>query len=172
MIIESEFIILAVLIFSLTAALWLRANGMPFSLADLTIVQPRTAISSSNAAPKTGSSPFLLPVSPMSVVANFPETVSEQSPERAASIPLDTETQLNRVSFILQNAIDLAAKAERLHNAAHEQLDSAHYALQNLLDELSAVMPGVNGTKPTVAPPPYADAALTRRPAYMTALAA
>ena len=171
MIIESEFLILAVLIFSLTAAFWLRANGLPFSLADLTIVQPRTANPLNKATQKAGSSPFLLPVSSIGVVVSPADAASAPALESTESIPLDTETQLNRVSFILQNAIDLAAKAERLHNAAHEQLDSAHYALQNLLDELSSVMPGLSNAK-FAAPASQADAVSTRHPTYVTALAA
>ena len=54
---------------------------------------------------------------------------------------LATETHIGRLNGIVTAAVDKARNAERLHRGAHEQVDAAHYALQNLLNELSAVMP-------------------------------
>lgn len=170
MIFESEFLILAMLVFSVTATGWWFAHGHSFTLADLTIVEPRTKSANSRSAHKPAHVPVLLPVSATPARAASLHTTTDIALTRPGEIPLDAQTQLSRVSNILQNAIDLAAKAERLHNAAHEQLDSAHYALQNLLDELSAVMPIASKAAATNATP--AKTFPAERPVYVTALAA
>jgi hypothetical protein len=59
---------------------------------------------------------------------------------RGGSPSLSVGDQVSRLSAIVTTAIDGARDADRLHRAANEQLDAAHYALQNLLHDLSAVM--------------------------------
>ena len=75
-----------------------------------------------------------------------------------------------RLGTIVAASVDTAARAQHLHRTAHEQVDSAHYALQNLLNELSAIMPisaPASSTKP-----PATRSRVTLRPVYETALAA
>jgi len=173
MIFESEFLILTLAIFSVTAASWWLLHGPTFKLADLTIVEPREKSRHSRIRQKSTHSPVLLPVSAATAsVASAPPAVLSvtTNPGDKPDQPLDAQAQLNRVSHILQNAINVAAKAERLHNAAHEQLDSAHYALQNLLSELSTVMPIASKVAAAQATP--AKTFPAERPAYITALAA
>lgn len=172
MIFESEFLILAMLVFSATAAAWWFARGPAFSLADLTIVEPRAKSATSKSAHKSAHNRVLLPGGAVSADAGSHVVASPGIPNRPGDMPLDTQTQLNRVSIILQNAIDLAANAESLHNAAHEKLDSAHYALQNLLDELSAVMPIASPSKAAIQPASPSRSFPPERPVYVTALAA
>ncbi|MEQ1697449.1 MAG: hypothetical protein ABL901_16575 [Hyphomicrobiaceae bacterium] len=167
MIFDQEFIILTILVFSLTAAAWVYTHGVAFNLADLTTIQknPNQPIRRSAIAP------LLLPSTPP-VTAPVAEKAELQSAGLAVgSTPLDQHTQLDRIAGILQTAIELAGKAERLHNAAHEQLDGAHYALQNLLDELSAVMP-VSAPAKGNHDAPAAYVHQPRRQTYVTALAA
>ena len=171
MFLESEFIILTIMVFSLTAAVWIQIHGFPFSLADLTTIQnkPKQTIR------RSMSHPMLLPTA-IPLAAPLDETTDlttdPQAIEAAAgTTPLDQTTQLSRVSKILQSAFALADKAERLHNAAHEQLDGAHYALQNLLDELSTVM---TITSPAIVQrdASYATSHAQTRQTYVTAIAA
>jgi hypothetical protein len=53
---------------------------------------------------------------------------------------LSVDSQVARIAEIVTRAVDGARDADRLHHAAHRQLDAADYALQNLLHELAAVM--------------------------------
>ena len=64
------------------------------------------------------------------------QPVALQAPEAPAK-----GLHINRLSGIVASAVDQARSAEQFHRSAREQVDAAHYALQNLLDELSAVMP-------------------------------
>ena len=75
-----------------------------------------------------------------------------------------------RVSTIVTASVDNAARAQRLHQAAREQVDSAHYALQNLLNELTSVMP--ISAPVTRHGKDVSRARLVLRPVYETALAA
>lgn len=177
MIFESEFVFLTILVFSLTAAVWLHTHGFSFSLAELTTIQNNLHQPMRRPAKTPMLLPSAIPLSTPTPVkaetpaANTPAANSQAAMIAAGSIPLDQNAQLNRVSQILQSAIELADKAERLHNAAHEQLDGAHYALQNLLDELSTVMPVTSPAKAHTdvsAGPAQAH----RRQTYVTALAA
>jgi hypothetical protein len=84
---------------------------------------------------------------------------------------LSSSAQIGKICDIITIAGERARSAERLHRAAHEQIDAAHYALQNLLNELSAVMPIQAPASPSSAPR-VATLAATRRVAYETALAA
>lgn len=171
MIIESEFIILAFLVFSLTATVWLQIHGLPFSLADLTTIENKP----NHSFRQSPNAPLLLPanaaLSAPVITPVIAKTSELASLIPAGSVPLDQNTQLDRISQILQTAIGLADKAERLHNAAHEQLDSAHYALQNLLDELSAVMP-ITSPARAIRDASTAPAQSPRRQTYVTAIAA
>ncbi len=177
MIFESEFVFLTILVFSLTAAVWLHTHGFSFSLAELTTIQNNLHQPMRRPAKTPMLLPSAIPLSTPTPVkaetpaANTPAANSQAAMIAAGSIPLDQNAQLNRVSQILQSAIELADKAERLHNAAHEQLDGAHYALQNLLDELSTVMPVTSPAKAhtDVSAGP---AQAYRRQTYVTALAA
>lgn len=175
MIFESEFAILTFLVFSMTATVWWYTHGVSlslgqFNLAELTAIQNNPNRSSRR--PPNG--PILLP-STTTASANPPEVVIAENADTngttSGSTPLDQNAQLDRISQILRDAIAVANKAERLHNAAHEQLDSAHYALQNLLDELSGVIPVTSSAKAqrdvTIAPT-HAPS----RQIYVTALAA
>lgn len=172
MIFESEFAILTFLVFSLTAAAWWYTNGVSFSFGQFNLGQ-LTEIKSDpiRSIQRPANAPNLLPTTPP-VSVNHPIAVqADNTGVAAGSVPLDPNAQLDRISQILRDAIAVADKAERLHNAAHEQLDSAHYALQNLLDELSGVMPV------TSAPKAQRDAntSLAQAPSrqsYVTALAA
>jgi hypothetical protein len=167
MIIESGFIILAILVFSVTATVWLQIHGLPFSLADLTTIQNKP----NHSIRRPANAPMLLPSAPPPSAHVFEKSQPQTTIVPAGTIPLDQSTQLDRISQILQTAIGLADKAERLHNAAHEQLDSAHYALQNLLDELSTVMPIASPAK-ALRDASTAPAQSPRRQTYVTAIAA
>ncbi len=84
----------------------------------------------------------MVPVEPAVIVR---ELAPVGEPVVAAKVEPDSQrmtvdTQVARISEIVTRAVDGARDAGRLHEAAHEQLDAAHYALQNLLHELSAVM--------------------------------
>ncbi len=167
MIFESEFVILTILVFSLTATTWWYTHGVSFSLADLTVIQNKPNQSIRRAA----NAPMLLPATAPASTPSIKKTELQAFSVVAGSVPLDQNTQLDRVAQILQSAIELADKAERLHNAANEQLDGAHYALQNLLDELSTVMPIASPAK--AQRDVSAGATQTpRRQTYVTALAA
>ena len=172
MIFESEFAILTILVFSLTATVWWYTHGVSFSLGQFNLGE-LTAIQNNpnRSIRRPANGPILLPSTTPSAASLPIAVTADNTGITPGSIPLDQNTQLDRISQILRDAIAVADKAERLHNAAHEQLDSAHYALQNLLDELSGVMPVTSSAKalrdvtraPTHAP---------SRQSYVTALAA
>lgn len=84
---------------------------------------------------------------------------------------LSVDTQVARIAEIVTRAVDGARDADRLHHAAHRQLDAADYALQNLLHELAAVMsvPGV-GSARTVKATAVAD--VSPAVSFETAMAA
>jgi hypothetical protein len=122
---EPEFLIIAGVIFVLTGSFWLYREGPLFGR--LTILQARSTqpnLTRGSAAPR------LLAIAPVTVASDT---------DVASPVPVDGG-QLGCLSRIVNSGIATADRAERLHRAAGEQVDGAHYALQNLLDELSAVM--------------------------------
>lgn len=178
----------------LTALGWLVTNGLPFSLADLTTIRKPSGdgaeANSSNSigAQKAASHKFvLLPVTasrapvrgaalskpaPVSATAPLAPAVPPAAPSPAAvptpvKVPLDAETQLQFVARALNDSIELADKANRLHTSAQQQLDAAHYALQNLLAELSLVLPVKAPAKES-----GVQQSAAGRTVYVTALAA
>jgi hypothetical protein len=84
---------------------------------------------------------------------------------------LSVDRQVARIAEIVTRAVDGARDADRLHHAAHEQLDAADYALQNLMHELSAVMrvPGAQVARPETSKPAAEVAAMA---SFATAMAA
>lgn len=83
-------------------------------------------------------------------VALRPEMVVA-TPTKVATDRLSVGSQVARIAEIVTRAVEGARDADRLHHAAHEQLDAADYALQNLMHELSAVMsvPRVKTARPS-----------------------
>ena len=73
--------------------------------------------------------------------ATLPSAQAAVPPPVTPGHGLSAQTQIGRLSQIVTSAIVQAANAERLHRAAHEQIDGADYALQNLRNELSSIMP-------------------------------
>ena len=67
-----------------------------------------------------------------------PSTVITTS--AASSIPSTAPAQFKRVARILKTNFEATDRAQRLHGAAGEQIGAAHYALQNLADELAGIM--------------------------------
>jgi hypothetical protein len=84
---------------------------------------------------------------------------------------LSVDRQVARIAEIVTRAVDGARDADRLHHAAHEQLDAADYALQNLMHELSAVMrlPGAQPARAETCKPATKVAAVA---SFATAMAA
>jgi len=76
-----------------------------------------------------------------------------------------------RLEDIVMAASETARHAERFHYAAHQQIDAANYAIQNLLDELSAVMTVTGHALPHRSSPSRV-VRTQNRPRYQDALAA
>jgi hypothetical protein len=56
---------------------------------------------------------------------------------------MDTQTQWDRVSRVVEGGIEKANEIETLHEAAGRQLDAVDYAYERMLLELSEVLPDV-----------------------------
>ena len=146
MTIEPEFYLIALAVLTLTAAVRFRHDGFGpgglwQALAALTTVKSKFDMRHSNKRyPKAPTAPVLLVVPASAQVGAAEPQVPAKPQPVAGLIRRDGAAQLDRISQIVNSAIETADRAKRLHVAAHEQVDSAHYALQNLLDELSAVM--------------------------------
>ena len=56
---------------------------------------------------------------------------------------MDTQTQWDRVSRVVEDGIEKANEIETLHEAAGRQLDAVDYAYERMLLELSEVLPDV-----------------------------
>lgn len=139
MIFEPEILLLAVIVVSITTMLWSKSIALDPAFSGLAIqrlggVEPAIA-----ARILAHRKPLLLTSAPrsdgaVSLPAHMP--LQLQAPTEQSG-----QSQIVRLSQIVNAAIETAGHAERLQRSAHEQIDSAHYALQNLLDELSAIMP-------------------------------
>lgn len=81
-------------------------------------------------------------------------TLRNMEPARPAPVRIQhaqtpaKSRHIDALKGIVTGAVDRARSAEQFHRSAHEQVDAAHYALQNLLDELSAVMPIAKASRP------------------------
>lgn len=176
MIFESEFQNLAILNFILTASAWLYGHGLPESYTSATHRANATDTNTAGKLKQAAKPAFvLLPVTrptPPAIATNMPldQSDTKRDDQRQAN-RLTATAQLDRISQILAASQDVADNAQRLHMEAHEQIDSAQYALQNLLAELSAVMP-VATPPSNVAKPRWLAAALPPASARNSALAA
>lgn len=134
MMIEPEFLFIAGFVFVLTGSFWLYREG-PLAFTGLS--QPRSA---KPEFIRGLHSPQLLTVAP--ALALRPASALGLAAHTLAAPPPAglANGQLSCLSHIVNAGIATANRAERLHCAAGEQVDGAHYALQNLLDELSGVM--------------------------------
>lgn len=163
--IEPEYLILAFIILSLTTVSWMAMGGSP-GLAALTTLEPQpqaeprvqakgqrrpaptrlvrakapaaAPVATAHAKPPSNLrvTPPFAPATPVEGAAAPRATNSA-----AAATPLLSGSQIGRLSHIVGSAVATARQAEHLHRSANEQLDAAHYALQNLMIELAAVMP-------------------------------
>jgi hypothetical protein len=151
---DTDFLVVVGVIFAVTALFWSRsfaqlAWARTMKRAEMnSVTELPFAVAPSTVGLRTAARRRMVPaVVAVKVPASAPaiETVRE-----ATVVPktgrLTVDTQVARIAEIVTRAVDGARDADRLHHAAHEQLDAAHYALQNLLHELSAVMsvPGLN----------------------------
>ncbi len=57
---------------------------------------------------------------------------------------MDTQTQWDRVSRVVEDGIQKAKEIEALHQAAGRQMDAVDYAYERMLLELSEVLPDIN----------------------------
>jgi hypothetical protein len=190
MLIEPEFLIVFAIVLALTSAVWstsqakeTRGPSWPHSLVVSAPVPSRPSArairsSSPQSSPRRNGpakKPTLLAASPVTVahpvppvaraLANTVEPVTASTDTR-----LSSATQVSRLTNIVQTGVETAQTAGRLHRQAHEQVDAAHYALQNLLAELTIVMP-VAAPAVTASTVTFQRPAPTR-PVYHTALAA
>jgi hypothetical protein len=74
-------------------------------------------------------------------VARAGAVVAEAHVDPDAGKLRPASVHMMRLTEIVSSAVERVHSVECLQRTAHEQVDSAHYALQNLLNELSAVMP-------------------------------
>lgn len=180
MLYDPEVQILAFLIFAMLGAIWSWRVGLFAHIGDLTVIErARPDEKPAKAAVSGLRAPVLLaPSTDLAQVRPQPAAAVAPTSGTTTTVPsaqlLDPATQLSLVSRVLNEAIETAERAERLHAAAHERLDSAHYALQNLLAELSSVLPVA---APAALPETLTDALAqaappSSRPTYVTALAA
>ena len=63
------------------------------------------------------------------------------APLEPKSPELSREVQWERVAGVLSGAIDGVKRTQDYHASASQQLDAAHYAVQNLVAELAGTMP-------------------------------
>lgn len=143
MMIEPEFLIIAGLVFIFTATVWVRQHGLKALVADRAPLSQAVFTqwlrqSEPSARPhllavtSTGQAPSMRPCLTSDVASSPSDERDDTSMSRGQ--------QLGFLSHIVASAVASADRAERLQCAAGEQVDGAHYALQNLLDELSTVM--------------------------------
>ena len=166
MIMNPEIFIAIFTLLSLAGLAGLKAGGYAFpgreALAMLTVAE--RAVPVRRLAPK--AVPAAIQLRTMAEPVRGPIEVGRA--EEAADA---TQTHIGRLNGIVAAAVDTARNAERLHRGAHEQVDAAHYALQNLLNELSLVMPVAAPGLPARTAAPREAREQTRR-AVETAMAA
>ncbi len=98
-------------------------------------------------APRAVGNALRAVASPGPVIA--PDAIAARRTIATPAAPMDGREQWRRATASLTAASALARSADRLHADAGRQLDSVEYALQQLIDDLSAIMP--------VPRPPRAD---------------
>ena len=168
MTLDPEYLLLAGIVLSLTALVWftpLRRSVFVAPSKAAARSPPRNRpVRLMAAQPYSGTTAGVsqgqgIAVEDAGVATHKPSTDTLVSPHMA------------RLQVIVTVTLDTAHLAQRLHKSAHEQVDGAHYALQNLLNELSSVM--------SIAGPVQPDPGVTvlharpqHRPTYQTALAA
>ena len=134
---DPEHLILPFIVVSLATLGWMAIGGGRRIAAITKLMPIRTAsrVPARVHLIKPGARPAFGPVRSATTTDGAERVI--QSTNVAAKV----ETQITSLGRIVASAVDTAHKAERLHRTAHEQVDAAHYALQNLMNELSAVMP-------------------------------
>ena len=167
-----EFLMVALVVLCLTGAVWLRSYGFSSGIPAIPAKPMATGLSVRSIDRQSASRVMLLS-SPAAFDAGSSQlrtAENKRSLSDKVSNDINVESQLGCLSRIVNSAIETAASAERLHCAARDQLDGAHYAIQNLFDELSAVM------TITASPMSRRDTNVVLRhsstPRYVTALAA
>ncbi len=73
-------------------------------------------------------------------VTKAPDDVPVQRPMVRPQVSMGREEQWSRLLSVITGTVQRTTDAGSFHAAAGQQLDLAHYALCNLMDELSAVM--------------------------------
>lgn len=167
-----EFLMVALVFLCLTGAVWLSRYGLSSGISAFPAKPMATGLSVRSIQRQSASRVMLPSSSPAFDTGSSQLRTAEN--RRSLSVKfsndINVESQLCCLSRIVNSAIEAAASAERLHCAARDQLDGAHYAIQNLFDELSAVM------TITASPMSRRDTNVVLRhsstPLYVTALAA
>ena len=134
---DPEYLILAFIVVSLATLAWMAVGGDRV-LAAITRRVPKQTTRRAPARVhliKPDARPAFGPVRSATTTDGAERVI------RSTNSATPVETQITRLGSIVTSAVATARHAERLHRTAHEQVDAAHYALQNLLNELSAVMP-------------------------------
>jgi hypothetical protein len=177
MLIDPELLLLAAIVLPLAGLVWL----VPASRAVYHVA--RTSRDSQMAAParaaikrrpvtllSVASKPgrAIIPLAREGAVRGITTADAPPSDEQSRDPVAPVGTHMARVGDIVSASVDTAMRAQQLHRTAHERVDSAHYSLQNLLSELSAIMPIAAPTRQSMAP----RSGVTLRPVYETALAA
>lgn len=180
MVIDPELLLLAAIVLPLAFLIWLvpmsravyhvaRTSGEPPMAAPARAALKRHPVTLLSVPSKPGRA--FIPLSREGTVSEFATADTLPSTEQPRDAVPTVGTHMARIGEIVAASVDTAMRARALHRTAHEQVDSAHYALQNLLSELSAIMP-------IAAPTSAATQSLTTRsrvtlrPVYETALAA
>lgn len=179
MLFDTDLLVVVGVIFAVTALFWSRsfaqlawARKMKRSEQSSVTVLPFAIAPSTVGSGKA----MLRRMVPAGVAVKVPAIAPAIEPLGEATVApktgrLSVDTQVARIAEIVTRAVDGARDADRLHHAAHEQLDAAHYALQNLMHELSAVMsvPRLNVTR---AEAPKLETEIAAVASYETAMAA
>jgi hypothetical protein len=176
---DTDLLVVVGVIFAVTALFWSRSFAQLAWARTMTRAEQNSVTELPFAvAPSTVGSrkAVLRRMVPAVVAVKVPEIAPAVEPIGEVTVApktgrLSVDTQVARIAEIVTRAVDGARDADRLHHAAHEQLDAAHYALQNLLHELSAVMsvPGLNVAR---AEKPNPEPEVAAAASFETAMAA
>jgi hypothetical protein len=151
MTIDTEILTIFVIVFTLTVLMWINPLSRSLLIGDLSkreraakaavaARRPLVRLTKPTAAQAVGDQRDAGMVTIHAIEASVSGASGEESTHRQDGAR-PASGHMARLNQIVSSAVDCAQAVERLHRTAHEQVDSAHYALQNLLNELSAVMP-------------------------------
>jgi hypothetical protein len=180
MLIDPELLLLAAIVLPLAGLIWLvpmsravyhvaRTSGDTRMVGPARAAIKRRPVTLLTVEAKPGRA--FIPLAREGTVSEITNGDTASSHEQPRDPVPAVGTHMARIGEIVAASVDTALRAQKLHRMAHEQVDSAHYALQNLLNELSAIMPiaaPASATKQS----PASRSRVTLRPVYETALAA